>query len=91
MPDAGSQNNQRPKPHNALRISIISAVILFLPPPAQAAAWESACSLKGLTKLATEAIGARDLNEVEAEIFGDKKYTHQRIKAYQLPVDSFFL
>ena len=37
MSDAGSQNNERPKPHNALRISIISAVILFLLPPAQAA------------------------------------------------------
>jgi len=67
MSDASSQNNERPKPHNALRISIISAVILFLPLPAQAAAWEAACSLKGLTKLATEAIEARDLNEAEAE------------------------
>jgi thiol-disulfide isomerase/thioredoxin len=37
MSDASSQNNERPKPHNALRISIISAVILFLLPPAQAA------------------------------------------------------
>ena len=64
MSDASSQNNERPKPHNALRISIISAVILFLPLPAQAAAQEPASSEKDLTKLAIE---ARDINLEEVE------------------------